>query len=302
MNNRKANNMNNMKPNNMNNMKPKNAKRMLGLALAGAMLPMVAMAQEAPTTTGPAAEATTEPAAEAAAAPVAGQAAESGAGAGQPWDWAVTSYVWASSIGLDVRKDGAPPVGSETDFDDLLSKLDWSLQMHVEGQGDRFGMFGDVTYIALSNEKDHPVYSSDNSLNFSMFELAGVWNVDPARFEGVDLFAGIRYIGVETEVKLDPVDPAKPNVTLKTDEGFSDFMVGVRYNATLSDRWGMTLRADGGFGDTESDYSVSALLRYQMKKGVMSFGYRYLEVETASDSLTVDTVMKGPVFAYTYRF
>ena len=301
--------MNNRKPNNaMNNMKRKNAKRMLGLALAAAMLPMVAMAEDAPATD----PATAAAIATVAAAPAveaeakanieASSEGSAGSGSGEKWSWAVTPYLWASSIKTDIKKDGAPPVGSEVAFDDILSKLDMAFQIHVEGQGDRFGAFADLTYIALSDSKEHPVYTSDASVDTKFIEVAGVWNVEPTRFEGLDVFAGIRHIQLGSDVEFDPVDPTKPNSTLTFDQSFTDFMVGARYNATLSERLGLTLRGDAGWGDTEGDYSLSALLRYQMKKGVMVVGYRFMELEAAGDSQNVKMAMQGPIVGFALKF
>lgn len=282
----------------MNNLKRNISRHALALALVAAMLPMAAMAEDAPASEPATAAAT----AAVAAAPAAESEASSGSGSGEKWDWAVTPYLWASSISTDIRKEGAPPVGSEVEFDDILSKLDMAFQIHVEGQGDRFGVFADLTYIALSDSKEHPVYTSEASIDTSFVEVAGVWNVEPKRFEGLDLFAGVRHVQVGSDVEFDPVDPTKPNATLKFDQSFTDFMVGARYNATLSDRWGMTLRGDVGWGDTEGDYSLSALMRYQMKKGVMIVGYRFMELEVAGASQNVKMTMSGPIFGYAMRF
>lgn len=295
MNNRKANNA-------MNNMKRKNAKRMLGLALAAAMLPMAAMAEDAPAAEPATAAVAAAPAAEAEANLEASSEASSGSGSGGKWDWAVTPYLWATSISSDIRKDGAPPVGSDVDFDDILSKLDMAFQLHVEGQGDRFGAFADYTYLALSDSNERPAFTSDASIDTTIFEAAAVWNVEPTRFEGVDVFAGLRHLQVGSDVELDPVDPTRSNINLKMDQSFTDFMVGVRYNATLSDRWGLTLRADGGWGDTESDYSVNALMRYQLKKGTMVFGYRYMQIGVRGDAQKVDMAMQGPIIAFSKQF
>jgi len=253
-----------------------------GLVLAAGLLPMATMAQEATATAEPAAESTST--------------------SNEGWDWVVAPYLWTSSISTNLKKEGAPAVGSETEFDDLLSKMEMAFQIHVEGQGDRFGAFADITYIALADSKERAIYTSDTSLDTSFVEVAGVWNVEPERFEGLDVFAGVRHIQAGTDVELDPVDPLQSTVNLKFDQSFTDFMAGVRYNATMSERWGMTLRADGGWGDTESDYSVSAMLRYKMKNGSMIFGYRYMELEVAGDSQNLDLTLQGPVFAYAFGF
>lgn len=263
---------------------PKRTRVFAGLVLAAAMMPVATMAQEAT----PAAE--PQP------------AAESGSSSGEGWSWAVTPYLWATSISTNLKKEGAPEFGTETEFDDLLSKLDMAFQIHLEGQGDRFGAFADLTYIALSDSKERSIYTSDTSLDTSFVEVAGVWNVDPERFEGLDLFAGLRHIQAGADVELDPVDPVQSNVNLKFDQSFTDFMVGARYNATLSERWGMTLRADGGWGDTDTDYSVSALLRYKMHKGSMIVGYRYMELGVVGDSQDLKLKLQGPVFGFAFGF
>lgn len=271
----------------MSDINTKMTSRTLGLAslvLAASMMPMAVMGQEAP--------AAVEPA----------PAPEAETSSSEGWNWVVAPYLWASSINTNVKKQGAPVVGSETEFDDIISKLDMAFQIHVEGQGDRFGVFADLTYIALSDNKDHPVYSSDTSLDTSLIEVAGVWNVDPARYEGLDLFAGVRHIQAGSDLEIDPVNPLLSNVTLKFDQSFSDFMVGMRYNATLSERWGLTVRADGGWGDTERDYSVSAMLRYKMQKGSWIFGYRYMDLQVAASNQVLDLTAQGPVVAFAYGF
>ena len=39
----------------------------------------------------------------------------------------------------------------------------------------------------------------------------------------------------------------------------NDFMLGARYTWSLSERWGLTLRGDGSFGDTEGTWNTSAV-------------------------------------------
>ena len=269
----------------MNHINSNTARRTLGLSgflLAASMMPVGVMAQEAP--------AESE------------QAATSETDTGDSWDWVVAPYLWASSIDTNLKKEGAPVVGSETEFNDIVSKLDMAFQIHVEGQGERFGVFADLTYLALSDSKDRTIYSSNASLDTTFFEAAGVWNVDSARYEGLDLFAGLRHIQAGIDLEIDPVNPMEPTVNLNLDKSFSDFMVGARYNATLSDRWGLTLRADGGWGDTERDYSVSAMLRYKMRKGSLIMGYRYMDLQVAGNNQVIDMAMQGPVVAFAFGY
>lgn len=217
------------------------------------------------------------------------------------WSWTVVPYLWATSVEADLRAPGAP-AGSDSAFSDIVSKIDMAFQLHVEGQGDRFGAFGDVTYIALSDEATFPNATTESSLDVAIIELAGVWNVSPEHFAGLDLFAGVRYMGTEADIRIDPTNPAIPSFEPGLDIGLTDFMLGARYSTSWSERWGATFRIDGAGGDTEGAVNASALLRYRVGNGSWIFGYRYMDVELGEDERTLDLTMSGPVLAYSFGF
>lgn len=217
------------------------------------------------------------------------------------WSWIAAPYLWATSVKTNLRDD-APPAGGDTEFPDILSKIDMALQLHVEGQGDRFGVFGDVTYLSLSDDATHANSTSESSLDVSLIELAGVWNVQPERYDGLDFFAGVRYLGTKADIRIDPTNPVIPTFEPNVDVGLTDFMVGARYNATLSERWGATFRLDGSTGDTEGTLNASALLRYRMSNGSWIFGYRYMDVELGEGDRSLDLTMSGPIVAYSFGF
>ena len=219
--------------------------------------------------------------------------------AAEGWDWTIAPYLWASSVSTDLRED-APPVGSDTSFSDLISKLDLAAQVHVEGQGDRFGLFGDVTYIDLSDDHDYPGLSAHTSVNASITELAGVWNVEPTRYEGLDVFAGVRHIIADADVEFFPDNPLLPDVTVGMDQSYTDFMVGARYTAKLSDKWKLITRLDGAWGDTEGTVNASLLAARKFNKGSFVFGYRYMDVDLQEGGTEVDLTMAGPMLAYAF--
>lgn len=215
------------------------------------------------------------------------------------WSWVAAPYLWASAVSTDLRED-SPPVESETEFSDIISKIDMAAQVHVEGQGERFGLFGDLTYLSLGDSSEHPRTDIESSLDFSIFELAGVWNVSPERFEGLDLFLGVRHLSANADVKFDPVNPALPQVERKLDQSFSDLMIGARYSASLSERWGSVLRIDASGGDTEGTVNASALLNYRVGKGSWLVGYRWMRVELDAGGQDVNVTMNGPIFAFAF--
>ena len=67
-------------------------------------------------------------------APFASSAAE-----GDGWAWMLEPYVWAASIGTDMRTYQPPTEGgSDSSFSDIVDKLDGVFMARVEARNDRF--------------------------------------------------------------------------------------------------------------------------------------------------------------------
>ena len=104
-----------------------------------------------------------------------------------------------------------PPAGNDSDFPGVLEDLDGTFQAHAEGQGDLLGLFGDVLYLGLSDHDERARFTSKSDLDAIVFDAGLVWNVEPKRYEGMDLFAGLRYIDVDFRAQFDPVNAALAN-------------------------------------------------------------------------------------------
>lgn len=234
------------------------------------------------------------------AAPFAAQAAPQ---SGSDWDWMVAPYVWAASIGTDVRTS-TPPSNASNDvaFDDVLEKLDGVFEVHGEGQGDAFGVLTDFTYFGLADEDDHRFLRTESDLDLRLFELAAVWSPGPERFTGLETFAGARIIDLDTTIQFIPYNPAFSRRSLTLGDTFYDVMIGARYTWKLSDKWTLTLRGDGSWGDTDGTWNASVVGQYRTRNGGWVFGYKYFDVdlEQGGDSLSVS--LDGPVIGYAFRF
>ncbi|MGY1458365.1 MULTISPECIES: hypothetical protein [unclassified Luteimonas] len=223
---------------------------------------------------------------------------------GGGWEWMVAPYGWAVSIGTDLER-GVPPAGgisNDTGFDDIVDKIDGAFQLHVEGQGEHLGMFTDFTFLGLADSNDHPRFHTEADLDTRLFELAAVWSPGEGRYRGWDLFAGLRYIDVDLTVRFDPENPQFESTTFDGGDSFSDLMVGARYTWALSDRWGVTLRGDGSFGDTEGTWNASVVGTYRMKHGAWLFGYRYLSAEFETGDSSTEITLNGPMVGYGFMF
>lgn len=220
------------------------------------------------------------------------------------WDWKVVPYLWAVSFDTDLERT-APPEGgisNDTTFDDVLEKFDGVFQIHIEGQNDAWGMFTDFTYLGLADDAEYPRFRTESDLDARLYELAVVWSPGEQRYRGVEVFGGLRYIDMDLTIRFAPVDPMFGASTWEGGDSYSDFMVGARYAWTLSDHWGMTLRGDGSFGDTEGTWNVSVVAGYQRNNGAWVFGYRYLSVDVDTGDADVELTASGPMIGYAFDF
>ena len=225
------------------------------------------------------------------------------AATGDGWEWLVAPYGWAASIGTDLQTTTPPSESSsDTRFRDVVDKLDGAFQIHIEGQGERFGLFTDFTFIGLSDTRDHPRFDIESDLDARLFEFAGVWNPGEGRYRGLDLFAGLRYIDVDFATQLEPANPIFPTIKVDAGESFSDFMLGGRYTFALAERWSLTLRGDGSFGDTDGTWNASTVVQYRTDNGAWAFGYRYLDAEFEAGGHRTNLTMSGPEIGYAFRF
>ena len=235
-----------------------------------------------------------------------GLLAWSGAASAQDrWNWIVAPYVWAVDISTDLE---TPPPASAAitrrlSFGDVVDKLDGAFQMHAEGQGEHFGVFADFTYLGLSQDSSRRLFEAESDLDTRLFEAAAVWSPGGQRFTGGEVFAGLRYLDLDIASTITPTGPlGVPQMRVDLDESFSDFMLGARYTWSFAERWGLTLRGDGSWGETEGTWNASLIANYRMKSGAWYFGYRYLDVDAQARDVSTDLVVKGPAIGYGFAF
>jgi hypothetical protein len=224
--------------------------------------------------------------------------------AASDWDWGVAPYVWMVTINTDLERT-VPPAGgisNDTNFDGVLDKIDGGFLIHAEGQGDEFGVFSDFIFLGLADENEFPRFNTSSDLDARMFELAGVWSPGPERYHGFEVFAGLRYIDVDLAVEFDPIAAGPATTTFDGGKSYSDFMLGARYTAELSQRWSVVFRGDGSWGATEGSWNASAVAQFKMNHGAWLFGYRYFSVDFGDDNSETTLELSGPEIGYAFAF
>lgn len=232
---------------------------------------------------------------------ICGVAALGGAGAaqaaGNDYDWLGILYLWGSDITVDARDRTL-----DVSFNDILDKLDFGIQGHVETQGDDFGGFVDFTYMSLSDTVSRPAADFRGSLDMTAIDLAMVWSPGAERMTGTELYGGLRYISNDFGLRVDPVPPGVPDFSTGADASYNDLLVGARYIAPLSDKWRLMVNADISGLDTEGTWSLGIFGAYRMGPHRFIAGYRHLEVEVEEHGTSVTQTFSGPSIAYGYAF
>lgn len=234
---------------------------------------------------------------------LAGVSAPAAAASGQPWDWMVSPYIWAAGVSTDIETRVPPnSVEVDTEFEDVIDKLDGAFEVHVEGRGDHVGVMLDFTYLGLAGEKDRRFLRTETDLDTRLLDAAVTWAPGDKRGEGLDFIAGVRYIDVDLTVDFDPYNQAIPTTSLDLGDGYTDFLVGARYTWPLSEKWSLTARGDFSTGESEGTWSTNLVAQYRTGNGAWIFGYRYLDISMDSFQGASDLMVSGVMVGYGFRF
>ena len=227
------------------------------------------------------------------------------------WQFSITPYAWLPAVRGDIRTplprvgDRSFSLGSGT----LVTDLD-ALPAMIAGEAryGRFSIVGDFFYAALAqdfNTRDLLWQGGHTRVTSSVGTLLGMVRVLEEPRQSLDIGAGTRIWGFTTKVSLDP--GLEPGVIRKRSLTWADPLVGARYHAMLSPRFGVSVYGDVGGFDTGSRLTWQAIgsLDYDLTNwATLRAGWRYLTVDkrNASGRVGLDLGFNGPFFAATVRF
>lgn len=218
------------------------------------------------------------------------------ADAQERWEWSVTPYFWGSNISEDLLVNGEVVGGSDTDFKDLVSKLEFAMQLHLEGIKDHWGPFADLSYVKVSDSQtgEMGILRVDAEIKELVGEAGGIYR--PLGREGrLDLLFGARLLSVDEtyELRLGELGPFDTSV----DESYLDALVGARYSIPLSESWAIVLKGDVSFGSTDYMWTAQGLLGWRFgsrKQSGVFLGYRYRNMKyTKADMIEVEKTLNG---------
>lgn len=231
--------------------------------------------------------------------------AANGAHAGDRWKWSLTPYLWATDISEDLRVDGDLVGGGDTEFDDLVDKIDTSFQLHFEGLRGHWGPFADIAYTDLSDSEtgEMGLLRFDTEIEEIWVEAGALYRAG-GRDGRLDLLFGTRVLSVDESYRLTLGELPERRLTI--DDTYVDALLGARYHIPLSNRWLISLRGDASLGGTDYVWTAQGMLgwRFGAKRGsAVWLGYRYRDMQyTKGDSLEVRRAFSGAALALTIGF
>ena len=241
------------------------------------------------------------------------------------WHFRLTPYLWLPNIngtidGQALRSDlGDLSVSTEVGPNDYLQNLKFGAMVTGEVRKGDWSVFTDIIYIDFGDQRSRvrnitgpegrPLSTLDRNASTSL--SATVWTLAGARTlvhnprGNLDLLAGFRYVGIDTELKLNirgsegVVDIARRSSRDLTEW---DGIVGVRGQIRLGDgRWYMPYYLDIGTGSSNWTWQALLGVGYTFDWGDVNLSIRNLSYDFNGKN-DMDLRMTGPALGATFRW
>jgi len=235
--------------------------------------------------------------------------------AANDWTWTITPYAFLADVHVDVKHNDEQIISSDITLSELIDDLESAIIFHVEGKGDRHGVFADF-------------YFNDYGANPKMFDQGGqvieaksdekVWITDlggvyyPGKdSSGFGIRYGVRMIKFDDEIDIVSVNGVPTNQRIfDASKTFVDGLLGFHYDKRFTDDWSFLIVGDASTGDTELVWNVQGLFGYHFgarDQYAVRFGYRHMDFELKSDDglgnkIAIDMDWSGPVVGFSFTF
>ena len=249
---------------------------------------------------------------------------------GDEWTFAISPYLWLPNIDGTLKysippgASGSPEV--EVGPNDYLEALKFAMMISGEVRKSRVMVFTDVIYLDFASEKSSVqsinfggdrVSSSANSSTSSTLR-AGAWTLGagygvlPGRPVEMDLFGGLRYLGLHastdwqltttvTGPNAGQTFPRTGSISERAD--LWDGIVGFKGRVWLGrSNWSIPYYFDLGTGSSELTWQGLLGVAYSFSWGGVNLSYRHLYYDQKSDKLVQDMRFTGPALGVSFRW
>ncbi len=253
------------------------------------------------------------------------------------WQFQLTPYLWLPTIDGTLNYVPPPGSGGSPDFDvgptDWLDLFNFGLLLNGSARKGRFSILADVVYLSLTRNGDARLVSVEGNIPGSVMPipvsaditlntrtdldgltwmLAAGYTLQETRTSLVDLYAGVRYFGLDVSTSWDLTAAiTTPGGTellaaqggIASDTDLWDGIVGVRgYFGFGGGKWSVPYSFDVGTGSSDLTWNAVAGLSRMFGWGDLMLVYRHLEYDEDPDGLLQDFSFSGPAFGARFRF
>lgn len=214
----------------------------------------------------------------------------------------ITVYGWLAGATGEFRPfAGAPTIGFDNSFGEVMEDLDAAFFANALIRRDRFVATADLSYASLSRDGRVPpgIPASGKVSQLAITALAGARVKDSAALS-IDVLAGARLWNLDGRVAV-PL----AGVAVAPGKTFVDPVIAARLNAGIAPRLSALLQADiGGFGvGSDFTYQMSGTLNYRASdRFFLSAGWRHLHLDYADGGTRFEGSQTGPIIGITHRF
>lgn len=237
----------------------------------------------------------------------AGLSQATGAQAQDGWRFQVTPYAWAPSLSGNARpRPTVPTVSFDRSFRDIFENLDGAFFLNGTARYDRFVIFGDFTWSAVSEEErialpfapfGFDVHGQVRQLSAT---LAAGYSVVDTPDVTLDLMGGARLWHLDASVNIQAA-----GLAASKSDTWLDPVAAARVRWQFAPDWSAIGYADiGGFGaGSELTWQAVGTLNYRVTDSLfLSAGYRHMFLDYDRGGMQLDIDMSGPLAGVTYRF
>ena len=249
---------------------------------------------------------------------------------GNEWKFSITPYLWLPNIDGTLKysapsgTSGSPEV--QVGPNDYLENLRLAFMISGEVRKDRWLAFTDAIYLDFASEKSSVKsinfggdrvsssanVSTDSSLKAGAWTLGAGYAVLPGRPVEMDVFGGLRYLGLHassdwqlTTTVTGPgggqTFPRAGNITERAD--LWDGIVGVRGRIWLGgSNWSIPYYSDIGTGSSSLTWQGMLGIAYSFKVVSLTLAYRHLYYDQKNDKLIQDMRFSGPALGVGFRW
>jgi hypothetical protein len=250
-------------------------------------------------------------------------AAQGNNAAGGDWEFSVGIYGWFP----DLKGTTGFPTddnGFEVPIDDIVDKLDFTLQGNFDARRGKWGLFTDLIYLDLGDQQTFTNENTvsdleipvDSSLGVGVdvknlvWTTLGYYRIGDAEQATLDLAAGVRYVDMEQSLGW-TVDGNIGELPLPGEQGsarvsqdFLDFVVGFRGRVNFGSnlQWFLPYYGDIGTGDSDLTWQGALGIGYAFGWGDVAAVYRHLDYDLPSSAAIQDLQMSGPAIGVAFHW